>query len=50
MQITKKEHSKKKSSLEQGHFEGKHWCDCKTRNYRRWLGLKKGLYKGINNE
>lgn len=40
-QLTKKDHSKKKPIKEEGHFEGKYWCNCKTRNYRRWLGLKK---------
>lgn len=40
-QITKKDLNKKKSTKEQGHWESKHWCNCKTRNYRRWLAKKK---------
>lgn len=40
-QLTKKDLSKKKPTKEEGHWEGKFWCNCRTRNYRRWLGLKK---------
>lgn len=40
-QITKKELNKKKPTKEQGHWESKHWCNCKTRNYRRWLAKRK---------
>jgi hypothetical protein len=41
-QLSKKDHYKKKKyHPEEGHFEGKHWCNCKTRNIRRWFGLKK---------
>lgn len=25
---------------ELGHWEGKYWCDCGTRGYRHFLGLK----------
>lgn len=40
-QITKKDLNKKRPTKEQGHWESKHWCNCKTRNYRRWLAKKK---------
>ena len=40
-QISKKDLSKKKPTKEEGHWEGKHWCNCRTRNFRLWLGLKK---------
>jgi len=44
-QLSKKDHSKKKSNTEQGHWEGKYWCNCKIKGYRIWLGLKKyGFY------
>ncbi len=23
-----------------GHWESKYWCDCRTRNIRKWLALK----------
>lgn len=38
MQSTKKEYHKKRK---QGHWEGKYFCDCRTKNYRRWRGLKR---------
>lgn len=40
-QITKRDLYKKKPRKEIGHLEGKYWCNCKTRNYRRWLAIKK---------
>lgn len=40
-QITKKEAAKKKPKKDEGHYEGKWWCNCRMRNIRRWLGLKK---------
>jgi len=40
-QISKKNHSKKKPTFEEGHWEGKYWCNCLTRGYRLWLGKKK---------
>lgn len=40
-QISKKEHNKKKPTDDEGHYEGKYWCNCRIRNYRRWLGKKK---------
>lgn len=43
MKATKKELGKhtKKFDRELGHPEGsKHWCDCRTRNYREKLGLR----------
>jgi hypothetical protein len=38
-------HLKKRSDC--GHFEGKYWCDCRTRNIRKWLGMKR---HGITND
>jgi len=39
--MTKKDlYKKKKCSKEEGHWEGKHWCNCKTRNVRMKFGLK----------
>jgi hypothetical protein len=36
---------KKKMQLKKredcGHFEGKYWCDCRTRNIRKYLGIKR---------
>ena len=48
IQLSKKDHQKKKPNRrEEGHFESKYWCDCMTRNYRRWLGKKRyGLKTG----
>ena len=41
-QLSKKDHSKKKPNRrEEGHWEGKCWCNCRTRGYRIWLGIKK---------
>jgi hypothetical protein len=41
--ITKKAHAKMKpNNREEGHWEGKYWCNCLTRNYRLWLGKKRG--------
>ena len=40
-QLSKKDHSKKKGTPEEGHPEGNSWCNCRTRNYRYWLGVKK---------
>ena len=39
---TKKELAKHVNWIKKGlvHSEGKHFCDCRTRNYRRWLGVK----------
>lgn len=41
MQISKKDHNKKKPTKEEGHWEGKYWCNCLIRGYRLWLGKKK---------
>jgi len=27
-----------------GHWEGKYWCNCRTRNIRKWLGVKRYGY------
>lgn len=41
-QITKKSYIKKKANpKEASHWEGKHFCNCKTRNIRKWLAIKK---------
>jgi hypothetical protein len=41
-QISKKDLRKKKPNRkETGHWEGKYWCDCRTRNYRAWLSVKR---------
>jgi len=41
-QISKKDLYKKKPYRKDiGHFEGKHWCNCRTRNFRYWLAKKK---------
>jgi len=47
-QLSKRDHSKKKPNPDEGHFEGKFWCDCRTRNYRRWLGFKRGMHLDTN--
>ncbi len=42
MKATKKELARHSKSFDRelGHSEGNCWCDCKTRNYRLYLGLK----------
>jgi len=40
-QLTKKDLYKKKATAEEGHWEGKHFCNCRTRNIRKWLAKKK---------
>lgn len=41
MQLSKKDYILKKASQKEAtHWEGKHFCDCRTRNIRRWLGVK----------
>ena len=37
-QMSKKDFIKKKPHREDGHWEGKFWCDCRIRNRRKWLG------------
>ena len=39
MKISKKRFEKK-GPPSCGHWEGKFWCDCRTRGFRKWLGLK----------
>jgi hypothetical protein len=39
-QISKKKLRQKKRSGEEAHYEGKYFCDCRIRNYRKWLGKK----------
>jgi hypothetical protein len=41
-QMSKRDFEKKVSSKPDiGHWEGKYWCGCRIRNYRKWLGVKK---------
>ncbi len=47
-QLSKKDLSKKKGNKEIGHLERRYWCDCKVKNYRKWLGVKKFGHKKIN--
>lgn len=43
--LSKNDYLKKKpNKKETGHFEGKYWCDCRTKGYRLWLGIKKYGY------
>jgi hypothetical protein len=40
--ISKKDYIKKKPNRkETGHWEGKHWCECRTRKFKQWLGIKR---------
>ena len=41
-QFTKKALYKKKPRKDCGHWEGKYWCNCITRNIRYYLGKKYG--------
>ena len=48
-QLSKKDLLKKKPNIkEAAHYEGKHFCNCRTRNFRKWLGLKKYGFNEIN--
>jgi hypothetical protein len=41
MQLSKKKYIKKKANKkEASHWEGKVFCNCKTRNIRKYLGYK----------
>lgn len=40
--MTKKDYIKKKASKEASHWEGKYFCDCRTKGIRKWLGVKRG--------
>lgn len=40
--MTKKKFIQKKPHKEDGHWEGNFWCDCRTRNRRKWLAFKRG--------
>jgi len=40
-QLPKKDLSKKKETKDQGHWEGKFWCNYRIRNIRKWFGIKK---------
>lgn len=35
------EKKKLKKRPDCGHYEGKFWCDCRTRNIRKYLGIKR---------
>jgi len=49
-QVTKKDLDKKKPfNRDLGHWEGKYWCNCRVRNYRKWLGVKKYGHEEIKN-
>lgn len=48
-QISKKEYINKKSPKDASHWEGKYFCDCRTRNIRKWLAFKK-YGKEFNND
>jgi hypothetical protein len=39
-QATKKYLYSAKPKKDHGHWEGKYWCDCKVKNYRKWLAKK----------
>lgn len=40
-QISKKLLEKKnRYDSDRGHFESKFWCNCNTRNVRKWLKIK----------
>jgi len=44
-QLSKKDYLKKKANLkEASHWEGKYFCNCRTRNIRKWLGVKRYGY------
>lgn len=50
-QLSKKKYQKKKGNLKEiGHFEGKYFCDCRTRNIRKWLGVKRYGHVSTNIE
>lgn len=40
-QLSKKDFAKSKPQPDEGHWEGKYWCNCRIRNKRKWLGMKK---------
>ena len=41
MQMTKRDFIKKRSNKKEAtHMEGKFFCDCRVRNFRKWLGVK----------
>ncbi len=39
--VSKRAYMKRKPRPEEGHWEGKYWCNCRTRNIRKWLSKKK---------
>lgn len=41
--MTKKDfYKKRKKNKDACHWEGQFYCDCRVRNYRKWLGFKRG--------
>lgn len=48
-QLSKKKYSKKKGRIGVDiHREGKSYCNCLTRNFRKWLGKKRyGVIDGF---
>jgi len=41
-QITKKDNARANYHRETGHWEGKYWCNCLTRGWRKWRAKKLG--------
>jgi hypothetical protein len=41
VKLSKKKTEKKRRD-DTGHCEGKHWCNCRMRGIRVWLGMKRG--------
>ncbi len=40
-QISKKDYHNRKPKPDDSHWEGKYFCDCRTRNIRKWIGRKR---------
>ena len=40
-QLSKRNYIKRKHDKDQSHWEGDYFCDCRTRNIRKWLGFKR---------
>lgn len=50
-ELSKKAYCKKKGRVGVDiHMEGKYVCDCLTRNFRKWLGVKKYGHDEIDYE
>lgn len=48
-QISKKDLEKKKRKKSETHMEGKYFCDCSTRNIRKWIGKKRFGAEDVEN-